>query len=555
MEKDLKIKLLESIGSIFEQSKECKLESSYFEKIDNELKLLSDYFNVSKNQSFFIAMIFALNYMGKTVDINALIQYFDCNPMKLLEYSEDFELLYSKGIFSKQKSSLKAWLTSTGEQFSINEKIKGAILQNKPLPLIEKEEFKDVVEFLEKIYNTGQQRDNDEISTVELFIQIEEMVSSNLHFPLVKKIYDLQFRVPDTYIYFYLIWKALLGNETNDIRRALEGVFDKTSERVKYLQKILSGENALIKNNLAEIVEASFFNDIEIKLSEYSLNIISEYDLKLIAKNQKKDNIIQPSQIKVRKLVFNEDEMNQLVLLKNLLQDSNLYETQNKLLTRNFSKGITVLLHGQPGTGKTETVLQLAKETNHVIMKVEISQLKSMWFGESEKNIKRIFTDYKSYAKECERIPILFFNEADALISKRREISNSNTAQTENAIQNIILEELENFEGILIATTNLANNFDTAFERRFLFKIKFQLPDISTKAKIWKLKLPNLSTSDCEDLASRFNFSGGQIDNIARKNEIHEILYGLSDGYKSILKFCQEEILGNNRLQIGFTKS
>ena len=218
-------------------------------------------------------------------------------------------------------------------------------------------------------------------------------------------------------------------------------------------------------------------------------------------------------------------------------------------------KGVTALLHGASGTGKTEIVKQIAKETNRELIKVEISQSKSMWFGESEKVIKRIFTDYKSFAKECKRTPILLFNEADAIISKRREINNSSVAQTENAIQNIILEELENFEGILIATTNLVNNLDSAFERRFLFKIQFQTPDIIIRAKIWQSKIPFLATKDCYLLAKKFDFTGGQIDNILRKSEIHEIIQGEKVTFENLLTFCSEEILVSNRVKIGFSKS
>jgi len=177
-----------------------------------------------------------------------------------------------------------------------------------------------------------------------------------------------------------------------------------------------------------------------------------------------------------------------------------------------------------------------------------------MWFGESEKVVKKIFTDYKSFMESSEETPILFLNEADAIISKRGAIGKSNTRQTENAIQNIILEELENFEGILIATTNLADNLDSAFERRFLFKILFNLPSNSIRAEIWKTKLPSLSTEDCEFLAGKFNFSGGQIDNIIRKSEINEIVHGEVVSLENLLVFCSEETLVSQRASIGFSK-
>ena len=107
-----------------------------------------------------------------------------------------------------------------------------------------------------------------------------------------------------------------------------------------------------------------------------------------------------------------------------------------------------------------------------------------------EKKIKEVFTDYKELCNKmkklkCGRTPILLFNECDAVFSKRKDISYSNTAQTENSIQNIILEEMENLEGILIASTNLTDNLDPAFERRFLFKIQFENPSVEAKKAIW----------------------------------------------------------------------
>ncbi|MCK4661527.1 MAG: AAA family ATPase [Bacteroidales bacterium] len=556
MIQNIKLKILESIGKIYEQSKECKLDSVFFDKVDNELKYLTDYFKVSRNQSFIIAMVFTLNYKGDAVELKDLIEYFGCNPMKLLKYNDDFEVLYSKGILKKRKSSHIIRLTLSNDQFVINEKITEAILNNKPMPVTEREAFKNVIELLEKHYKLGLQRDNNEITTFDLFAQAKELIASNLHFPLIKQIHDFQFNIADTYLYLYLIWKNIIGNDFSYISWAVEGIFDNASERVNYLQNVLSNENKLIKLNLIETVEGEFINETEVKLTDISLKMLQEFGLKLFINKKKKDNIIEPDKIQHKTLFFSKLERKQLDLLKRLLQKDNFKEIQNRLQNKSLPKGITALLHGVPGTGKTETAMQLAKETDREIIKVEISQSKSKWFGESEKIIKRIFTDYKTYAKDCERTPILLFNEADAILSKRRENRSSNVNQTENTIQNIILEELENFEGILIATTNLANNLDSAFERRFLFKIEFQKPCVSIKAKIWNSKLPNLSLMECESLANRFDFSGGQIDNIVRKNEIHEIIHGISVDFNNILDFCKTELLSkNNVVKIGFIKA
>lgn len=130
----IRIRLLESIGKIYEESKKIKLEPAIFEKIENELTELSNYLGISLTQSLLVAMVFSLNYKGDTVDFKDLTEYFDCNPMKLLEYSSDFENLYSKRIFIKEKSRHRIKLALSNDQFTINEKVTETILNNMPLP-------------------------------------------------------------------------------------------------------------------------------------------------------------------------------------------------------------------------------------------------------------------------------------------------------------------------------------------------------------------------------------------------------------------------------------
>lgn len=553
--KNCKLKILDSIGKVYEASKECKLEDAFFTKIEAELNFLSGYFGTSNSQSFFIAIVFALNYKGDSVDINDMIDYFDCNPMKILEYSDDLKFLSTSGIFGKEKSRHRVRLAGANDQFTVNEKISEAILQNQPMPDIEENKITDIYDLLEKIAALTDLRDDDEISTSELFGRTEELIASHIHYPLIQKIEQLKLATVDTCVYLHLIWKTISGRESIDVGRALESIFDHAGKRVRYMQQFLFGDNVLIKNDLVEILEASFFNKSDMKLTEKSNSILKENGINLTMNQKKKENILLPTDIPQRELIFSDSEMKQLFMLKDVLHEVKFKETQKRLTSKNLPKGVTALLHGAPGTGKTEIAKQLARETNRELVKVEISQSKSMWFGESEKIIKRIFTDYKEFAKECDQTPILLFNEADAIISKRKSIGSSNVAQTENAIQNILLEELENFEGILIATTNLANNLDSAFERRFLFKIQFHKPDPSIRARIWKLKLPQLDFKDCTVLAEKFDFSGGQIDNVLRKNEIHEIIHGEQVSLENLITFCAEETLTNEITKVGFSKS
>ena len=104
----------------------------------------------------------------------------------------------------------------------------------------------------------------------------------------------------------------------------------------------------------------------------------------------------------------------------------------------------------------------------------------------------------------------------------------------------------------MICTTNLANNLDSAFERRFLFKVRFDAPTLESKRCIWMDKLPSLSKADATVLAARFAFSGGEIDNIARKATMDELISGTTPTLETIINLCTKEKLGNERQQIGF---
>ena len=124
-----------------------------------------------------------------------------------------------------------------------------------------------------------------------------------------------------------------------------------------------------------------------------------------------------------------------------------------------------------------------------------------------------------------------------------------------NTVQNICLEEMENLNGILVATTNLADNFcDEAFSRRFIYKVKFNVPDASTRTQIWKSMIKDLSDADASYLAQRYNISGGIIENVARKATVDYVLYGRKAGLNELMKYCDEEsALKSSTSVVGFS--
>ena len=206
-------------------------------------------------------------------------------------------------------------------------------------------------------------------------------------------------------------------------------------------------------------------------------------------------------------------------------------------------QGINTILYGAPGTGKTEFCYQIARSTERDVFKVDLSQIRDMFFGESEKRVKGIFANYKKLLLKSEIAPILLINECDGLFSRRLSTTLRSTDQTQNTIQNILLEELEKFQGILLATSNLVENLDSALERRFLFKIEFQKPSPEVKMKIWKSKLNWIDDSFAAELAEKFDLSGGQIDNVVRKIIMQEVLTAKLPTTDEIIDFCFAEII------------
>lgn len=177
-------------------------------------------------------------------------------------------------------------------------------------------------------------------------------------------------------------------------------------------------------------------------------------------------------------------------------------------------KGLFVLLYGLPGTGKTLGAGAIAKELGKELIAIDATQLRDKWYGNAEKYVRRLFQDMRQISLEAENPPIFLLNEADQLMHKRGS-SEQSTDITENAIQNIILEEMESFPGILIMTTNLIDNFDAAYLRRINVKLEFTLPDRACRKRLWEhLLLPTIPKEEAIDpryLARMFHFTGGQI--------------------------------------------
>ena len=280
-------------------------------------------------------------------------------------------------------------------------------------------------------------------------------------------------------------------------------------------------------------------------------------NIKLSFTEEKVDGLLKSDGISPKELFYTDKVGKQVDKLRGFLENDK-YKVLVERMKKRFNRcGLTCLMYGGPGTGKTETVYQLARQTGRDIMAIDVPQIKSKWVGDSEKNIKAVFEKYRDLVAKAEVAPILLFNEADAIIGVRMSGAERAVDKMENSIQNIILQEMETLDGIMIATTNLTENLDSAFERRFLYKVEFERPDVSVRERIWRTMLPELNDNECKTLAEGFDFSGGQIENVARKYAIDGILGDLdqTDRLTELTTLCSEERINDSmadRRRVGF---
>lgn len=173
-------------------------------------------------------------------------------------------------------------------------------------------------------------------------------------------------------------------------------------------------------------------------------------------------------------------------------------------------KGIVALFSGDPGTGKTLCATILANELDMQLYQISVPRVVSKWIGETEKNIENIFKTARA------NHGMLLFDEADSLFAKRTKVESS-VDRYSNMATNMLLQEIENFEGIVILTTNLDKNMDDAFRRRIGFRIHFPFPEPDMRTKIWRSLVPPAcpveADTDWDEVGYRYELSGGHIKN------------------------------------------
>lgn len=537
--------VLEAFEYIVELSENSNLDKDFFDKASRHIKYASRKLHLTSKQVVLLAQ-FVDRSQNRRIMISDIAEYVGCRTTRFLRMAEDIDSL-------EAQYYLRASRSNDMVCYRVPAEVLKSICKNQPYVHV-KENISDTQSFFDKFNLLMKEKENNELTHDNLCTLTLEMLDEIKQSQFARKIKSCLLHESDTILFIYMAHLFVENNDDNIGFHDLENLYD-NDKMPPWIKRMFRNRTSdLFEQKLIENVnEDGMARSDSFKLTKYAKEeVLSELDLNNVGKSE--TGLIAHDSLAQKELIYNESEQNQISELSSILSKDRFNNVQSRLEKAGMRKGFCCLFYGAPGTGKTETAYQLARQTGRNIMRVDVDKIKSCWVGESEKNIKALFDRYRNICKNSTIAPILLFNEADAVLGVRMEGASRAVDKMENSIQNIILQEMENLEGILIATTNLTTNLDKAFERRFLYKIRFDRPSIGARAKIWQIMLSNLSSEDARLLATQFDLSGGEIENIARRQSVNAILSGDdSVNIEEIKKLCQQERINSvNKAKIGF---
>lgn len=544
----VKKSILKAIQKVYELFTNVLDSAQGNSEFDEDLKGISEFFKITPSQALMYSVAYSLNQNDKLFDNKSLNELFIKSPTEFLQCKKDIDALIARGLFK---------FHTIDSEF--NPRSKSCFIDNS-LSMYELlapnfTAFQDI-NIMENILTYGEM-DSEEKSifdyqVTDYLLNMNFLIDENKNLNLFSQILKYDLSDIDRWLLLHLIWSHLKGSDGVEFWSCLDHLFKfNKPQQVCHLQRLLKKESNLFNKDIAILYseETPMGSYLSIRLSDNFLSVLNKIGVKIsreenleTSKATPLTDLIKPNSITSKELFYTKEISNQMTDLIELFKSEKTYrDTIQRVKDISSQNGITIILHGAPGTGKTEWVKQLALKSDRAILKVEMANIRDMYVGQSERNLKGIFTTYKNYLRSSENTPILLFNEADALIGTRNSEVTSGAMRSEYTLQNILLEELETFEGIFIATTNMLQSFDPAFDRRFLYKIEINSPDTEAQIKIWKNKLPFLTNDECKLLAKEFNLTGSLIENIIKKAKLNSILKKSKISYEDVVILCKND--------------
>jgi SpoVK/Ycf46/Vps4 family AAA+-type ATPase len=514
-----------------------------------EIKSLLQFFKISYEELVVLSLLIEGGIRKEEQGIDAFLEYFGGGLSGLKDINQALHNLISKGyVVATTKNKFSKTLIK--QTFEVDEKVYEALLNNKK----ERLEFKPAENFTKLLKNINEiyeKRTSGCYDAETMRKRIDQELS------LAKKCDELdwlnsftELTLEDKILFLFAAYSHQKNEEQIDLEYHIKQIEDNFTKQKAFRDSIANKTSILIMNDLLLKAEDDFVFDEFVGLTEKAIHALFQKESnKAKKKTFSTATILQPEDIFLEELFYNESEWSQINTIEKILSKEKHQLVVNQLVENGLAKGISILFNGFSGTGKTATAKRLAKITNRPLFCVDVEKIANKWIGDTEKNTKKIFDEYYEFSKECDLMPILFFNE-DSIFSKRVEVGHSSD-RTHNSMQNILLEQMEIFTGISIVTSNHAEKLDKAFERRFLYKVEFEKPTKETQYSLLSNAFQNISSLTINTVLENYSFTGGQIYNIRKKYVMQSIIDD-EDLESLFIRLCKEEIKTTTSNKIGF---
>ena len=429
--KNKEMTLLQAIERVVELAEDSKMSKEFMKKAKTEIQLLAKSYGITERQT--VLFCICMEKGPRHVDYDDLASYLDLNKIGVLSYASDIDALVRRRLLRYRD-------VKDEDDFDIPTVVIRCLKHNEVYQLPKRTGL-DCNEMFELLDMWFEDLDDNAISPSELREELESLFKDNPQIGFIRHLKEYCLRDDDQLLVTFFC-HCLINQDDDDIRfRQMEDLFDNKNEFSKAKGALRSGEHKLIEKKLVEHrCEDGIADNTRYKLTESAKRTLLG-EMKIDVSAEKLADVIDPITLSEKQLFFPKDIQRQVEELGRFLQPENYQKVQERMKEKGFRNGFACLFYGSPGTGKTETVYQLARQTGRSIMVVDVPRIKSKWVGESEKNVKALFDRYREQVKRAKLTPILLFNEADAIIGIRKNGASSAVDKMENSLQNIILQE------------------------------------------------------------------------------------------------------------------
>ena len=555
--------MIEHVEIIATQAYDSNLSTEFRDLISPHTRIVAEFFGITENQAILLSTLITMNLQTSSIDFSELAHYLDVNCISLAKHLSDIKALVDlqmvRTTIEENRKRRRQTKLATEEYYVSRELYNSVLKGNKFEPSENKAtDVFDLLKIVGEILRNREEQQED----CEVYAEIHVLLNHNEHIQFVRdlKIYNLE---DQSLLMFLFMCSFFIDQPDEDIElaKAIYFLLPDIRDNMRIRKLFMSQEHPLQKHDLVETEKGNFRNDSNIYLTEKAKGLLLGDNKEMFNRTKVNPNkqfqIIKAEDIIEKRLFYSEEDQKEIDFIIDVLKPANYQTMMKRLADECLPTGLCLLFFGGAGTSKSQLSYQIAKKTGRDIFNFKISEGKSMFYGESQKLVKKAFDYYREMVEKSPLAPILLLNEADGILTKRKSESiNSAVNNTESAITAILLNEIENLSGCLIATTNLQGSFDSAFYRRFLIKKEFKKPTSEVRIKIWADKLPWLTSGDLEVL-SKYEITGALIENVQRKLVLQRALHGVErQNLGQIIKYLEEENVNKpmERSRIGFLK-